>query len=197
MIRAQVLASIRYLETVPDPFPPPLTWLCYAWAFAHVREYVWAVHALVLNILVHTTLLWIQFMYHSYIGKFIGCEIFRQYNGSFGSLLDHFTCLFEGAWPSFSASTYYCCFLEMLGSNHSYICHLFPIGWSHYYSWYNDTCWYWQFSFLVDIMKYLNFITLGCPFLSPFLWKFCGIFRIFTYRLFGQIAYTSKSVPHF
>jgi hypothetical protein len=133
MIKAQALAFIRYLKIALDPFPPPSAWLHYAWAFAHVGEYVQAMHALVINILVHTTLFWIQFMYHSYIGKFIGCDIFRQYNGSFGSSLGHFTCLFEGAWPSFSASTYYRCFLGMLVSNHSYTCHLFPTWWSPYY----------------------------------------------------------------
>lgn len=155
MIRAHVLTSLRYLKITPDLSPPPSTWLHYAWAFAHVREYVQAMHALVLSILVHTTLLWIQFVYHNYIGKFIGCEIFRQYNGSFGSLSGHFTCLFKGAWPSFSASTYYLCFLGMLGFNHSYIGHLFPARWSPYYSWCDDTCWNWQLSLLLDILKVL------------------------------------------
>jgi hypothetical protein len=59
----------------------------------------------------------------------------------------------------------------MLGFDHSCICHLFPTRWSPYFFRYNGTCWDWYFSVLVGIMVYPNFITLGCSFLSPSLWK--------------------------
>jgi hypothetical protein len=56
---------------------------------------------------------------------------------------------------------------------------LFPARWSPYYSWCDDTCWNWQLSLLLDILKVLWYS------------------RIFTYRFFGRTAYTSKSLPHF
>ncbi len=37
------------MELTLGPTPPPLTWLCNAWAFVNVGEYVWAIHALVLS----------------------------------------------------------------------------------------------------------------------------------------------------
>jgi hypothetical protein len=40
----------------------------------------------------------------------------------------------------------YCpCILKMLGSNHSWNYHSFPIGWSPYSFGCIDTCWDWHF----------------------------------------------------
>jgi hypothetical protein len=52
MIRTLILASYRCLESLPNPTPPPLAQLHRTWALVHVKEYVWIVHALVLNTLV-------------------------------------------------------------------------------------------------------------------------------------------------
>jgi hypothetical protein len=39
---------------------------------------------------------WVWFLYHNYIGKVIGCGIFRHYNGSFGFSSRQFTYFFRG-----------------------------------------------------------------------------------------------------
>ncbi len=89
-------------------------------------------------------------------------------HGSFGLLSSKFVCFFKGVWPSFSGLT--SC-LWFFGCWVLIICHLFPTRWSPYFFRYNGTCWDWYFSVLVGIMVYPNFITLGCSFLSPSLWK--------------------------
>jgi hypothetical protein len=43
------LASQRFLETAPNPTPPPLTQLYHAWALTHVEEYVQTMCALAPN----------------------------------------------------------------------------------------------------------------------------------------------------
>jgi len=49
MIKAFALAFRKCLKLTPNPTPFPLTWLCYAWALVHVREYVQTICALILN----------------------------------------------------------------------------------------------------------------------------------------------------
>jgi len=77
-----------------------------------------------------TTLCWIWFMYRSYIGKVIGCGIFQYYNGSFGSLLGHFTCFFKGA----SGLPLLVLLFNMLNFDCFCIFHSSPIEWSFFFN---------------------------------------------------------------
>jgi hypothetical protein len=52
MIRTFVLTCHKCWESIQDPTPLPSTWLCCAWAFAHVKEYAQVIHALALNTLI-------------------------------------------------------------------------------------------------------------------------------------------------
>jgi hypothetical protein len=117
------------------------------------------------------TLCWIQFAYHSYVRKIIGLKIFRHHDGSFGSLSSQFACFLKGVWPFFNGLTNCLWFLRcrVLITLTLFICfqqddHLIFFRCS-------GTCQNWYFSFLVGIMGYPNFITLGCSFLSPSFWK--------------------------
>jgi hypothetical protein len=49
MIRALALVYRRCVESSPNPIPLLLAWLHHTQAFAHVREYAWAIRALVLS----------------------------------------------------------------------------------------------------------------------------------------------------
>ncbi len=51
MIRILVLAFCKCLESIPNPTPPPSSWLCCTQTLVHVGEYTWARSALVLSTL--------------------------------------------------------------------------------------------------------------------------------------------------
>jgi hypothetical protein len=103
-------------------------------------------------------------VHHGYIRNIIGCGIFwwviwlvirSVYLGflrGLGLLLmvQQTTFTFLGWWV-----------LMILN-----ICHLFPRGWSPYFSWCNGTCQDQQFSLIVNTIRSSNFITLCCPFLG-------------------------------
>jgi hypothetical protein len=49
MIRTLILAFHKRLESIPNPTPLPLTRLCHARTFVHVREYAQTICTLILN----------------------------------------------------------------------------------------------------------------------------------------------------
>jgi hypothetical protein len=122
-----------------------------------------------------TTLCWIKFTYHSYVGEIIGCGIFRYYSGSFGSLLGHFTCFFKQASGlplvvRLVAPTFLICWASIAFAFVTHFqqndCFFFSCG---------GTCQNQHFSFPIGIARYLNFTTPNYMFSCPPLWKPCGI----------------------
>lgn len=116
----------------------------------------------------------IWFTYHGYVRKIIGCRIFRHYNS-----LSFYLFLLRGLGLPSMVLICYPHLFRMLGSHRSCICDLFPTRWSPCSFWCDNTCWNWHFPLPIGFMKYLCFITLGCPLSRHPLLKVC----IFIYGL--------------
>ncbi len=86
------------------------------------------------------------------------------------------------------------CFLGMLGSNRSYICHLFLTRWSPYFSQCNGTFWDRHFSLPTRTKIYSSFTTPSWPFLGPPLWE-TSYSHILIYNFF-DILCTHIKVCH-
>jgi hypothetical protein len=105
------------------------------------------------------TLRRIWFVYHGYVGKVIGCEIFQHYSGSFDSSLSHFILFFRGALgvplvvrlvvPTFLRCWFWLLLHLSFVSNRMITLFL----------WCNDTCRNWRFFLLSSIVSYSGFIT--------------------------------------
>ncbi len=72
----------------------------------------------------------VWYLNHGYIREVIWCKIFWWFYRSPRSSSNHSSYFFGWVWPPFYGSNCYSRILGMLGSNCSYICHLFPTWWS-------------------------------------------------------------------
>jgi len=128
----------------------------------------------------------VWFVYHGYVGQVVRHEIFRQYCGSLGLLLNHFTHFFKRGLASICGLIYCPCLPKMLGFDCSCIYHLFPTGWSPYFFQCNGTYQDWCFPLPIGTIGYPNFITPSCPFLGPSFWESCSII-LFSFTSFFNI----------
>ncbi len=112
-------------------------------------------------------------LYHNYVGEVIRVKIIWHYNGSFGSLSNHFSCFFRGSRPSFNGPTCYYCLLRMLGFDCFYIHFSFSTR-SPYSSWYSGTCKNWYLSFPGSTTRYPCDVIWGHLSTCFAFWKFSG-----------------------
>jgi len=100
--------------------------------------------------------------------------IFWHNNGSFGLLINHFTCFLREVLDLplvvqlVALASLGCWALIILD-------HLFITRWSSYYSWCHGTYVNKHFSLLVDTTRYPNIFISNCPFSRPPFLESCGI----------------------
>ncbi len=138
------------------------------------------------------TLCWVQYLYHSYVGKITWCRIFWWFYQSPSLLLDHSSCFFKHAWPLFYGSDYCPHILGVLGIDCSCICHLFPVGWLPYSFRCNSTCWDQHFRVPDGIWRCLSHATPGCPFSCPTFWELSGLVLPWIVGFFGESLTQAK-----
>ncbi len=118
-----------------------------------------------------TTLCWVWYSYHSYVGKVTWCRIFWWFYWSFSSSLGHSSCFFTQVRPPFYGSNCCPCIFRVSIIDCSCSCHSFPTRWSPYSSKCRNTCWD-QHCFILDsVMRCLSHVTLICSFPGPTFWK--------------------------
>ncbi len=112
---------------------------------------------------------------------------------SFGGSIDHLThcqAIFhvfsKYIRPPFCDLNYCPCIFGVLGTDHSYTCHLFPTRWSPYSFGYNSTFWNWHFHVRNGSMRCPSHVTLGCPLSGPTLWKPSGLVLSPIASFFGE-----------
>jgi len=135
-------------------------------------------------------------LYHSYVGEAIRVKILWHYNGSFGSLSNHSSCVFREARPSFNGPTCYYHFRRILGFDCFYINLSFPTG-SHYSSWYSRTCKNWYLSLLGSTTKYSCDVIWGCMITCFVFWMFSGAILSSNATFFDTPTTLNKNLLHF
>ncbi len=112
------------------------------------------------------TICQVWFVHHGYIRNIIGCGIFWHYGESFGSSLGHLRVFLGGLGFPLMVQLTTLTFLGWWVLIILNICHLFPRGWSLYFSWCDGTYQDQHFSLIVSTISSLRFTTLCYLFLG-------------------------------